>query len=49
VAIPSLIAYSSFDKKVDNLILEMEKYSMSLLNKMYSAKNVGEAMDSDRK
>ena len=49
VAIPSLIAYSSFDKKVDNLILEMEKYSMSLLNKMYSAKNVEEAMDSDRK
>jgi biopolymer transport protein ExbB len=36
VAIPSLIAYSSFDRKVDNLILEMEKYSMSLLNKMYT-------------
>ncbi|MCP4411344.1 MAG: MotA/TolQ/ExbB proton channel family protein, partial [Gammaproteobacteria bacterium] len=28
VAIPSLIAYSSLDRKVDNLILEMEKYSM---------------------
>ncbi len=49
VAIPSLIAYSSFDKKVDNLILEMEKHSMSLLNKIYSADNVDEAMDSDRK
>ena len=36
VAIPSLIAYTSFDKKVDNLILEMEKYSMLLLNKIYS-------------
>ncbi len=36
VAIPSLIAYSSFDRKVDNLILEMEKYSMLLLNKIYS-------------
>ena len=36
VAIPSLIAYSSFDRKVDNLILEMEKYSMLLLNKLYS-------------
>ncbi len=36
VAIPSLIAYSSFDRKVDNLILEMEKYSMSLLNKLYT-------------
>ena len=39
VAIPSLIAYSSFDRKVDNLILEMEKYSMSLLNKIYSSEN----------
>ncbi len=36
VAIPSLIAYTSFDKKVDNLILEMERYSMLLLNKIYS-------------
>ena len=36
VAIPSLIAYSSFDRKVDNLILEMEKHSMSLLNKIYT-------------
>lgn len=36
VAIPSLIAYSSFDRKVDNLILEMEEYSMLLLNKIYS-------------
>ncbi len=49
VAIPSLIAYSSFDKKVDNLVLEMEKYSMSLLNKIYSAENVAETMVSDRK
>jgi len=37
VAIPSLIAYSSFDRKVDSLILDMEKYSMVLLNKLYSA------------
>ncbi len=36
VAIPSLIAYTSFDKKVDSMILEMEKYSMLLLNKIYS-------------
>ncbi len=36
VAIPTLIVYSIFDKKVDNLILEMEKYSMLLLNKIYS-------------
>ncbi|MFQ5963940.1 MAG: MotA/TolQ/ExbB proton channel family protein [Candidatus Scalinduaceae bacterium] len=36
VAIPTLIAYSSFDRKVDNLILEMEKYSMLLLNKLYT-------------
>ncbi|MCP5008100.1 MAG: MotA/TolQ/ExbB proton channel family protein [Planctomycetes bacterium] len=37
VAIPSLIAYSSFDRKVDNMILDMEKYSMVLINKLYSA------------
>jgi len=49
VAIPSLIAYSSFDRKVDNLILEMEKYSMLLLNKIYSVENVEKAMRSERK
>ncbi len=49
VAIPSLIAYSSFDRKVDNLILEMEKYSMSLLNKIYSAENVEGAVTPDGK
>ena len=49
VAIPSLIAYSSFDRKVDNLILEMEKYSMSLLNKIYSAEKVEGTMSSERK
>ena len=36
VAIPTLIAYSSFDRKVDSLILEMEKYTMLFLNKLYS-------------
>ncbi len=41
IAIPSLIAYSSFDRKVDNLILEMEKYSMLLLNKLYSTEKIG--------
>ncbi len=40
VAIPSLIAYTSFDKKVDSMILEMEKYSMLLLNKIYSVEKV---------
>lgn len=46
VAIPSLIAYSSFDRKVDNLILEMEKYSMLLLNKIYSVEKDEEAISS---
>ncbi len=41
VAIPSLIAYSSFDRKVDNLVLEMEKYSMLLLNKLYTNQKIG--------
>ena len=40
VAIPSLIAYSSLNKKVDDLILEMEKYSMVLLNKLYAKKKI---------
>ncbi len=40
IAIPSLIAYCSFDRKVDNLILEMEKYSMQLLNKLYTKKKI---------
>ncbi len=38
IAIPSLVAYSYFDKKVDTFILEMEEYSMHLLNKLYPAK-----------
>ena len=49
VAIPSLIAYTSFDRKVDNLILEMEKYSMSLLNKIYPSEGVVESMYSGGK
>ncbi len=49
VAIPSLIAYTSFDRKVDNLILEMEKYSMSLLNKIYPSESVVEAIDTGGK
>lgn len=44
VAIPSLIAYSSFDRKVDNLVLEMEKYSMLLLNKIYSTRKIGDSL-----
>ena len=44
VAIPSLIAYTSFDKKVDSMILEMEKYSMLLLNKLYSVEKVGKTV-----
>ncbi len=49
VAIPSLIAYSSFDRKVDNLILEMEKYSMLLLNKIYSVEKVEKTESSGNK
>lgn len=44
IAIPSLIAYSSFDRKVDNLVLEMEKYSMLLLNKIYSTRKIENSM-----
>ena len=38
IAIPSLVAYSYFDKKVDTFVLEMEEYSMHILNKLYPAK-----------
>jgi biopolymer transport protein ExbB len=48
VAIPSLIAYSSFDRKVDNLVLEMEKYSMLLLNKIYSTRKAGNSMSPEK-
>ncbi len=37
IAIPSLVAYSYFDKKVDTFVLEMEEYSMLILNKLYPA------------
>ncbi len=37
IAIPSLVAYSYFDKKVDTFVLEMEEYSMQILNKLYPA------------
>ena len=49
VAIPSLIAYSSFDRKVDNLVLEMEKYSMLLLNKIYSVDKVEKVVSFENK
>ena len=35
VAIPSLIAYSYFDKKVDAFALEMEEYALNLVNKLH--------------
>lgn len=49
VAIPSLIAYTSFDRKVDNLVLEMEKYSMSLLNRIYSTRKAENSMSPEKK
>jgi biopolymer transport protein ExbB len=39
IAIPSLVAYSYFDKKVDTFALEMEEYSMRILNKLYPAQD----------
>jgi len=35
IAIPSLVAYNYFDKKVDYYIREIEEYSMNILNKLY--------------
>ncbi|OOP55997.1 MAG: hypothetical protein AYP45_11935 [Candidatus Brocadia carolinensis] len=39
IAIPSLVAYSYFDKKVDTFVLAMEEYSMIILNKLYPAQD----------
>lgn len=41
IAIPSLVAYSYFDKKVDTFALEMEEYAMHLLNKLYPSEGFG--------
>lgn len=41
IAIPSLVAYSYFDKKVDTFALEMEEYAMRLLNKLYPSDGFG--------
>ena len=41
IAIPSLVAYSYFDKKVDTFVLEMEEYSMHILNKLYPGNGSG--------
>lgn len=38
VAIPTLVLHSSFTKKIDNFVLEMEKYTTLLLNTIYSNK-----------
>ena len=35
VAIPSLVAYSYFDKKVEAFALEMEEYAIHVINKLY--------------
>lgn len=36
VAIPCLVAFSCFSKRVDDLVLEIERYASLLLNKLYS-------------
>lgn len=38
VAIPTIVAYSIFNKRIDDFILEMEKYTTLLLNTLYSHK-----------
>lgn len=39
IAIPTLVAHSSFVKKIDNFVLEMEKHTTTLLNMVYSHKD----------
>ncbi len=36
VAIPTLVVHSSLSRKIDNVVLDMEKYTTMLLNTLYS-------------
>ncbi len=38
IAIPSLVAYNYFDRKVDGYVREIEEYSLTILNKLYPPK-----------
>ncbi len=38
IAIPSMIAYGFFDRRISNFVNEMERHSTVLLNKLYAAK-----------
>lgn len=39
IGIPTLVAYSSFVKKIDNFVLDMEKHTTTILNFLYSKEN----------
>ena len=41
IAIPSLVAHSYFSKRVDDLLLEVERYASVLLNKLYGGSAQG--------
>ena len=36
IAIPTLVAYNYFDRKAEKIILQIERYSTSLLSKLFS-------------
>ncbi|MDR4509334.1 MAG: MotA/TolQ/ExbB proton channel family protein [Candidatus Brocadiaceae bacterium] len=44
IAIPSLVAYNYFDKKVDAIVLEIEELTLGLLNTLYPSKDVDKKM-----
>jgi len=41
IAIPALVAHSYFSKRVDELVLEIERYSNTLMHKLYSGRVLG--------
>ena len=45
IAIPTLIAHSYFSKRVDDLVLEIERYATTLLNKLYNRSSKGSGGD----
>jgi biopolymer transport protein ExbB len=41
IAIPALVAHSYFSKRVDELVLEIERYANALVHKLYSGRVLG--------
>jgi biopolymer transport protein ExbB len=43
IAIPALVAHSYYSKRVDELVLEIERYANMLVHKLYSGRSPARA------